>query len=416
MAGRPDKASEAWEAALKREPGYKPALFERGKEALGRYVAGRTPPPVDKATGWMPQGLEAGTDEARKILADLRESAGGGPGVTKFAAGAIHLLDGKYREAQPSLQEYSDQNDWDTTAVALVGIAAQYAINPVRAEAALTAALTKRSEKSWLQTRAASRFLQANLEGAKADYREADLEKEAEPLFARRIPSKGLILWLRADAGVEAAGAVLSKWKDQSGRGNDGVPKEGAVGPQVTASAVRGKPAVLFAGDEGLYLPDGFEEFGAGLSLFVVGEPMTEPAETWSFVFLATAARGAGRIEALLGKRRESDQVVYAAEDLQSQTKPFVAGVAPVKGFDSISAIHEPSGTARLFKRGAPAGTQTLILPRKTLRTRNRVGAGLKGHLAEVVLYNRNLSEMERQGVEAWLNERYFPVPPPEKR
>jgi tetratricopeptide (TPR) repeat protein len=415
VAGRPDLASTAWEEALKREPAYKPALFERGKEALGRYVAGRVPPPLDKA-GWLSQGLEAGTDEAKKILADLRESAGGGPGYTKFAAGAIHLLDGKYREAQPSLQEYSDQTGWDTTAVALVGIAAHYAINPVRAEAALTAALTKRSEKSWLQTRAASRFLQSNLEGAKADYKEAGLEKETEPLFARRIPSKGLILWLRADAGVEAAGGAVSKWADQSDKHHDAVPKEGAAGPQLTPSALRGRAAILFAGDEGLYLPDGFEDFSAGLSVFVVGEPMTEKTESWSFVFLATAARGAGRIEALVGGRRESDQVVYAAEDLQSQTKPFVAGIAPAKGFESFSAVHEPAGTARLFKRGASAGNGMLILPRKTLRTRNRVGAGLKGHVAEIVLYNRSLTEMERLGVDTYLNDRYFPAPPAEKR
>jgi len=70
----------------------------------------------------------------------------------------------------------------------------------------------------------------------------------------------------------------------------------------------------------------------------------------------------------------------------------------------------------RLFKRGAAVGTGTLILPRKTLRTRNRVGAGLKGHVAEVVLYNRSLSELERLGVESYLNDRYFPAPPVEKR
>ncbi|HXX94890.1 MAG TPA: tetratricopeptide repeat protein, partial [Planctomycetota bacterium] len=40
-SGHPDRAPEAWEEALRREPGYRPALFERGKEALGRHVAQR---------------------------------------------------------------------------------------------------------------------------------------------------------------------------------------------------------------------------------------------------------------------------------------------------------------------------------------------------------------------------------------
>jgi hypothetical protein len=226
-----------------------------------------------------------------------------------------------------------------------------------------------------------------------------------------------MILWLKSDTGVELNGATVSKWVDQSKAKNDAAPKEADGGPKVTASAVRGKPAILFAGGEDeLRLPDGFEDFSAGLSMFVVGEPLTEKSEGWAFLFLATAARGAGRIEALIGGRRESDQVVYAAEDLQSQVKPFVAGVPPTKAFESYSAIHEPSGTARLFKRGAPAGNGTLILPRKTLRTRNRVGTNLKGQVAEVVLYNRSLTEMERVGVDAYLNERYFAAPAPEKR
>ena len=54
----------------------------------------------------------------------------------------------------------------------------------------------------------------------------------------------------------------------------------------------------------------------------------------------------------------------------------------------------------------------TLLLPRKIVRTRNRLGPGLKGHVAEIVLYNRSLSEMERLGVEAHLKDRYFPEAP----
>ena len=150
-----------------------------------------------------------------------------------------------------------------------------------------------------------------------------------------------------------------------------------------------------------------------------MGSP--EPGDPWSFLYLATAATGAGRVELFLGRRRESEQVVYTAEDLVVQRKPFVEGIAPVKGFEGISAVQEPSGAVRLYKRGMPLATGTLLLPRKTLRTRNRVGAGFKGQLAEVLLYNRSLSELERLGVEAHLKDRYFPdgsavAPSTEKR
>lgn len=424
VARHGDRAPDAWEEALRRQPGYKPALFERAKEALGRHVARRALEPLDAPSGWLPLRLESagrlegGTQEAQKILADLREAAGHSPAFTKFARGAIFLLDGRYREALPGFQEYADLNGWDATAIAMVGVACYYGALPNRAEKALSDALTRRHENAWLKVRADARYLQGNYDGAREGYRESGLEKEAEPLFARRITSQGLMLWLRADEGVDLAGSVVSRWRDQSGGKHDAAPKDPAAGPQLSASAIRGHPAVLFSGKEDdLWLPDGFEDFSAGLSLFVVAESMAEQSEEWSFVLLATPARGAARIEVLLGRRRESEQVVYAAEDLQHQFRPFVPGFPAAKKFQEMCAIHEPTGTVNLFERGEPAGTGSLILPRKTVRTRNRVGAGFKGRLAEVVLYNRSLSEMERLGVESYLKDRYFPDgPSPEKR
>jgi tetratricopeptide (TPR) repeat protein len=420
VSGHLDRAPAAWEEALKRHPGYRPALFERAKEALGRGIAKRVPPPVD-AAGWLPQRLDAdgGSDETKRVLADLREASQHGPAFLNFARGAIHLVDGRYKEALPGFQEYADQNAWDATAFAMPGIAALYAALPDRAERALSEALSRRKENAWHKARADARYLQGKYAVAKEDYRDAGLEKEAEPLFARRLPSQALILWLRADAGVEVSGSSVTRWEDQSGAKNHAAPRDPAVAaPQLSAAAVRGRPAIAFKGKEDeLWLPDGFETFGAGLSAFVVGEPSTEPGDEWSFLFLATPARGAARIEAFIGKRRESDQVVYSSEDLEKQNYPFIAGIPPAKEFESFGAIHEPSGTARLYKRGSPVVEKPLILPRKILRTRNRVGAGLKGRVAEVVLYNRSLTEIERLGVEAYLKDRYFPdAAPAEKR
>ncbi len=429
MLGRSDRAGEAWAEALKRDPEYKPALFERGKEVLVRHIAQRLPPAVDAATGWLPQGLQpvgrvqGGADEVARIQADLRAAATHAPDMGRFAKGAFYLLDGHYREAQPHFQAYSEANGWDAPAMALGGIAAHYGAIPDRAESAISAALALQNEKAWLKIRAETRYLQANYDGARADYKEAGLEKEAEPLFARRIPSQALILWLKSDAGVETSGATVSKWADQSGGKHDAtISKEGAVGPQLVPSAIRGHPAVGFSEKENeLALPDGFEEFDAGVSVFVVGEPQTEPGDPWSFLLLATAVTGAGRIEILLGKRRELDQIVYSVEDVRSKTQPYVKGVPPAKGFEGFSAIHEPSEAVRIYKRGQPAGSGTLALPRKVLRTRNKVGSGLKGQIAEILLYKRSLSELERLGVEAYLKDRYFPdtgTPPPpgEKR
>lgn len=423
VSGHEDRASESWEEALRRDPGYKPALFERGKEALGRHLARRLPPPVDGSTGWLPLGLESagrlqgGAEEVQRIRDDLRAAAAQGPEFSGFARGAFHFLDGHYRDALPHLQAYADAHGWDASAIALLGIANHYGAYPGRAEPVLSQALGLRQEKLWQKARAETRYLQGNYEGARADYREAGLEKEAEPLFVRRIPTQGLILWLKADAGVETSGPTVTRWRDQSDSHHDAAPREPEGGPGVTASAIHGHPAVLFRGgkEDELRLPDGFEEFNAGVSVFVVGEPPTEPADPWSFVYLATAATGAAHIEILLGRRRESDQIVYSVTNLEVQRKPFVEAMPPARGFEVLSAIQEPSQNVRVFKRGQPLATGTLLLPQKILRTRNRVGSGLKGQIAEILVYKRSLSELERLGVEAYLGDRYFPAaaPPP---
>ncbi|MBI3857722.1 MAG: hypothetical protein HY293_18730 [Planctomycetes bacterium] len=413
VVGRADRASEAWEEALRREPGYKAALFERGKEGLARHLTRRLRPPVDGLAGWLPLDLEAigrlegGAEELRRIQADLRAGAGTAPEFAQFFRGVFHLLEGRYREAPPLLQAYTDLNGWDASALAILGIAGHYGGLSKIAEKALSEALALRKEKLWLKVRAETRYLQGNYEAARADYQEAGLEKEAEPLFARRIPFQGLILWLRADAGLEMTGSNVSRWADQSEGKHDATIKERATGPQVTASAVHGRPAVLFSGEnDELRLPDGFEDFSAGLSVFVVGETPADPS--WSFLDLATAGTGTSGMKIHFGRRQDSEKLVYSVEDVEVQRKPFVDGMEPAKGFEGLSAVQDPSKAVRLYKRGQPLASGTLLLPRKTVRTINRVGAAYKGQLAEILLYKRSLSELERLGVEAYLQDRYF--------
>jgi len=126
-SNRVDRALEAWEQALKREPDFKPALFERGKEAFCRHVAGRIPPTVDKATGWL--SLQPGpgaADEIQKIWGDLKAAAYAAPEFTSFAKGASDFLEGRYKDAAQAFKGYADKNSWDAAAVALVGIANHY--------------------------------------------------------------------------------------------------------------------------------------------------------------------------------------------------------------------------------------------------------------------------------------------------
>ena len=191
---------------------------------------------------------------------------------------------------------------------------------------------------------------------------------------------------------------------------------------RVLLNEMKTRAAILFsAKDDDLRLPEGFEDFSAGLSVFAVGETPTDPGDLWAFIDLGTAGQGTSGMKIALGRVRESEQVVYSVEDLQFQMRPFVEAMPPGKGFEGISAIQDASKMVRLYKRGQPLANGTLLVPRKVNRKINRVGANFKGQLAEILLYKRSLSELERIGVEAYLKDRYFPggaaaAPPAEKR
>ena len=409
--GRAERAFEAWEEALRRDPGNRDARFERGKETLGRHVARRLPPPVEEKSGWMPLRLlpvesrEGAAEELQKIRADLSVGAGAAPECVRFVKGAIDLIEGRYKDADPPIRAYTDLNLWDATGLALLGISHQFAGRTKFAERELTSALAIRTEKAWLKVRGEVRLVLGDLEGARSDFLQAGLEEEAAPLFVRRIPPQGLLLWLRADAGVDMAGGVVTCWGDQSGSGLDAASKDPRSGPRMSPTAVNKLPALSFMGkNDELRLPNGFDDFTAGVSVFVVGEPMPQRTDAWSFVSFGST----NPPDFFLGKRSDLGPIAYAIHDPKKPSAPFLTGVLPSKGFETICAVQEPGGVGRLYRRGQQLSVETLPVLGKWRRHENKVGMGFKGRIAEIILYNRSLSETERIAVEGYLKSRYF--------
>jgi hypothetical protein len=60
----------------------------------------------------------------------------------------------------------------------------------------------------------------------------------------------GLTLWLDAAKGISLLGGSVSKWADQSGKGNNATSGSGMVPPTVLASGANGLPAINFSGAE----------------------------------------------------------------------------------------------------------------------------------------------------------------------
>ncbi|MCI0584456.1 MAG: FecR family protein, partial [Chloroflexi bacterium] len=91
-----------------------------------------------------------------------------------------------------------------------------------------------------------------------------------------KAPPAGLQMWFRADQGVKAG-----VWTDQSPAGNTATQDKPGAQPFLLANAHGTRPALRFDGaDDYFQLPDGFNDFRAGLTAFVVVRPA--PGGAWS--------------------------------------------------------------------------------------------------------------------------------------
>ncbi|MFN3981204.1 MAG: Pvc16 family protein [Caldilinea sp.] len=236
----------------------------------------------------------------------------------------------------------------------------------------------------------------------------------------------GLQLWLRGDADItyDSTGTI-SRWSDQSGGANHAVQPTAARRPQLVRAAVGGKPAVRFDGvDDYLAIEQlNYAAAGAidGLTLFALVRTTAAQAQTLlSFdrsAYWSLSLTGGGSA----GRARWSTQPqVGAIHDLDSPGSfadgrwrllcaRFAAGATITKqlfvdGILVAEANAHPgqnvgSGATRFGFVGAPSQAATF---------NGAIGADLfRGELAEIALYDRALTDGERDRVEQYFIEKY---------
>ena len=63
------------------------------------------------------------------------------------------------------------------------------------------------------------------------------------------MPTNGMLLWLRADAGITKGSTnLVSSWGDQSGSGNDAKQSDPAAQPLWVTNSINGRPSLKFNG------------------------------------------------------------------------------------------------------------------------------------------------------------------------
>ncbi len=229
-----------------------------------------------------------------------------------------------------------------------------------------------------------------------------------------KAPAGGLMLWLRADAMKGP-----SQWPDLSPAGNHGTQPVTASQPTLVANAAGTQPAVHFDGKAQHYvLPDGFADFKAGLSAFVV----VRPAPGGPFSRFIDLDVGPACDNIVFGRKDAPDKLgfwVYA--NSQTRGKVEAPGAIVADQLQSFGAVLALGGRVTLYKNGGAVATGQTSVPVSVSRKPNMIGKSntsgdpyFKGDLFEILLFNRALADTERQFVDGYINAKYFdPTSPP---
>jgi hypothetical protein len=229
--------------------------------------------------------------------------------------------------------------------------------------------------------------------------------------------TEGLLLWLDADQVDGEPDTAVQTWPDLSGNDLDAVALSGTAAPTLVMGAIGSRPALHFDGiDDYLQLPSGFDDFSSGLSLFVV---VDATVLTGGFKFFAL---GNGELVDNVGFGRDgtNPSLQFFVDHSSLGTHYFTSDGVLVQNEPAIYAVLQGPGspdsdiTANILKNGLSVGSGASYVPPLEERGTNYLGRSqfasdslFQGDMAEVILFDRQLSAAERIDVHEHLQGKY---------
>jgi len=221
------------------------------------------------------------------------------------------------------------------------------------------------------------------------------------------IPSSDLSLWLKADAGVTLSGSDVTAWADQSGNSNNAISPN--VAPTFISSSINSKPAISFNNDQSwMQIPQNSIGEDGNISIFIVMN------YTGGSIFLnkgdaATFNNTSWELSVITGFGFVNDD---GGGDFSWNTVP----VDPATETPLLLEGFSDQGISQLafngINSGSPSGPNSGF---NNISQYIGIGAGgdgggsagLDARIAEIIIYNRQVTNSERQQVEEYLNAKY---------
>jgi hypothetical protein len=183
--------------------------------------------------------------------------------------------------------------------------------------------------------------------------------------------------------------------------------------PLYVSDVINGFPVIqIDSAHIGFSLPSGFNDFTAGITYFAIAKG--DPTAGGLMYTIDLRLSPSTVNDAIQFTQGSADGPGVASADGMSVANATSAGFVRAPGrndFHLMTATHNGSNIGTLFINGDQvAQTSTLVPTRVINRTWNRLAGGVLGsyaQIAEMLVYNRNLSFAERRVVEAYLMARY---------
>jgi hypothetical protein len=222
----------------------------------------------------------------------------------------------------------------------------------------------------------------------------------------------GIKLWLKADAGVTKSGELVSSWADQSGQGNNVTQTTGTLKPTWIDAAVNDKPVVRFTGpSQMLQAANQVLNGNTAFTAFTVAKTSRSTAPNYQYFWWNGASTSPGGYGCCLNNGGIIQSAWGGNNGAVTDTAPAVIGNL----YRICSRFNGTDGTGPhyMWINGTavtPKGKSGQNLTGGTFTLGNygpSTGQGLYGDIAEILIYDRALSDTEKQSVESYLGTRW---------
>ncbi len=206
---------------------------------------------------------------------------------------------------------------------------------------------------------------------------------------------------------MTTSGSNVTNWNDVSGSLNDA--SNGSSQPTLVSNAVNELPAVNFSGSQFLQSPSGFSNFTSGLTAMLVAKPVSVSAGARLFDY----GNGATSDNVMLSLPSSTGFTFSTYNSSTSSSVTASSGVTS-GNFQLLESLYNGSNTANLYVNGASAASSSSMQTLQNLtRSGNYIGQDnsggnrFNGQIAEMLLWNRQLTAAERAAVEGYLLSKY---------